>query len=393
MKDKIFGLQKNVFFLGLTSLFNDLSSEMILSILPAFFISVLKSGTASLGLAEGIADAAANFIKIYSGRLSDKIQKKKVFAVLGYSISVLVRPFYIFSSSVFGVIGLRLTDRIGKGLREAPRDALISLSSAKEEVGKSFGYHRAMDTIGAIIGPLVAYLILLRFPNGFNIIFITAFIVGLVAVASLLLVKEIKTAVENKNFSTKIFYKFPLQFKLFITSMFILSLGTLPVAVLLFRTRDIGFLIASIPLFYMIYSVSYAIFSLVAGKFADRVSKRKIIFVGYITLIIGYIILGFSHSLLTLVVGFLFVGIFSGFTDGVQRAYVANIIDRVAHGRAYGYLNAAIGFGALFAGIMGGYLWQAYGDILALAAATTIVLLGLLIFGLVRNKVEVANSY
>src|SRR3989338_2419892 len=161
---KILGLKKNVFILGLTSLFNDFSSEMVLSVFPAFFTSVLKSGAASLGLVEGIADAASNFIKIYSGQLSDKVQKRKIFVIWGYSLSTLTRPFYILTSSVAGVLGLRLADRIGKGLRDAPRDALISLSTSKDETGKSFGYHRAMDTIGAILGPLVAFFILSRFP-------------------------------------------------------------------------------------------------------------------------------------------------------------------------------------------------------------------------------------
>src|SRR5665213_759102 len=158
MKDRIFGLQRNVFFLGLTSFFNDFSSEMILSILPAFFISVLKSGAASLGVVEGVAEAAANVIKIYAGKWSDRIQRRKVFAIAGYSVSVISRPFYLLASSVLGVIGIRIVDRIGKGLRDSPRDALISLSAPKDEVGRSFGYHRAMDTVGAVVGPLVAYL-------------------------------------------------------------------------------------------------------------------------------------------------------------------------------------------------------------------------------------------
>ena len=160
MKDRILGLPRNVFFLGLTSFFNDFSSEMVASVFPAFFISVLKAGAESLGLVEGVAEAASNLIKVYSGRWSDRIEKRKVFAIVGYTLSVFTRPFYVFAGSVGAVIGLRLTDRIGKGLRDPPRDALISLSTSKEEIGRSFGYHRAMDTLGAIVGPLVAYIVL-----------------------------------------------------------------------------------------------------------------------------------------------------------------------------------------------------------------------------------------
>ncbi len=380
MKDKIFGLQKNVFFLGLTSFFNDFSSEMILSILPAFFISVLQSGAESMGLVEGIADFSSNIIKIYSGRLSDKINKRKIFAILGYSLSVATRPFYILAGHVGNIVGLRVTDRVGKGLRDSPRDALIALSAPADEMGKSFGYHRAMDTLGAIIGPFVAFLILERFPNSFNKVFITSFIVGILAISSLLLVKEITNSIEKRKADAKIFNGFSKNFKMYLISIFIMSLGTMPVAILLFRTKDIGFAIASIPLFYMIYNLSYAIFSIPAGKVADKIGEKKVIFTGYLFLLLGYIFLGLSHSLIPLIIGFLFVGTFSALTDGMQRAVVSKIVEKEKQGGAYGYLNASVGFGALFAGIVGGFLWQNYGDSIALIISSIFVILGLIIF-------------
>ncbi|HEY4715035.1 MAG TPA: MFS transporter, partial [Candidatus Paceibacterota bacterium] len=220
---KILGLQKNVFVLGLTSLFNDFSNEMILAIFPAFFTSVLKSGAASLGLVEGLADAMANFIKIYSGRISDKIQKRKIFAILGYSLSVAIRPFYILTGAIGGILGLRLIDRVGKGLREPPRDALISLSVNKEELGRSFGYHRAMDSIGGILGPLVAFFILKSFPFGFNLVFMTAFLVGLIAIFSLFFVKEVSAVARNGDFKLARLKDFSSRFKIYIFSVFILS--------------------------------------------------------------------------------------------------------------------------------------------------------------------------
>src|SRR3989344_3378426 len=210
---KILGLKKNVFILGLTSLFNDFSSEMVLSIFPAFFTSVLKSGAASLGLVEGIADATSNFIKIYSGNLSDKIQKRRIFIIWGYAISVLTRPFYIISSKVIGVLSLRVLDRVGKGLRDAPRDALISLSVPREEFGVSFGYHRAMDTVGCILGPLAAYFILRSFPQGFNLVFMVSFLGGLLALVTLFFVKETIGAVKSKNLNLKNWSRFSPKFK------------------------------------------------------------------------------------------------------------------------------------------------------------------------------------
>jgi MFS family permease len=175
---------------------------MVASIFPAFFISVLKSGAESLGLVEGVADATSNLIKIYSGRWSDRLERRKVFAVVGYTLSVFTRPFYVLAGSVGAVMGLRLTDRIGKGLRDSPRDALISLSTPKEETGRSFGYHRAMDTAGAVVGPLVAYFVLLYNPTAFNSVFIVAFIVGLLAIVTLWLVQDIRQTLKIRRVET-----------------------------------------------------------------------------------------------------------------------------------------------------------------------------------------------
>src|SRR5665811_177888 len=372
MKDRILGLPRNVFFLGLTSFFNDFSSEMVASVFPAFFISVLKAGAESLGLVEGIAEAASNLIKVYSGRWSGRIEKRKVFAIVGYTLSVFTRPFYVFAGSVGAVIGLRLTDRIGKGLRDPPRDALISLSTPKEEIGRSFGYHRSMDTMGAITGPLVAFLILRAYPQGFNIIFVVAFVVGLVAIASLSLVNDVQKIIKSRN-TTETPHAFSLRFKLYIVSIFVLSVGTLPVAVLLFKTQDIGIAITSIPLFYMIYNVSYALFSWPAGRVADSLGSGAVIFTGYIFLILGYLILILSSASWILVVGFLLVGVFSALTDGVQRSYLSHLVEDRYKGTAYGYLNAAVGFGALIAGVAGGYVWQQFGDTTALIAGACVI--------------------
>lgn len=378
MKDRILGLPRNVFFLGLTSFFNDFSSEMVASVFPAFFISVLKAGAESLGLVEGVAEAASNLIKVYSGRWSDRIEKRKVFAIVGYTLSVFTRPFYMFAGSVGAVIGLRLTDRIGKGLRDPPRDALISLSTSKEEIGRSFGYHRAMDTLGAIVGPLVAYIVLSYNPAAFNSVFIIAFVVGLAAIASLWLVRDIRQTLAVRRveapagFSRRVYGYF--------VSIFILSVGTLPMAVLLLKTRDLGLTIASIPLFYAISNVSYALFSWPAGRASDAWGTGKIIVIGYGFLMLGYLVFVASSAPVVLVVGFLLVGIFSAFTDGVQRSHLSRLVEDRNRGTAYGYLNAAVGFGALVAGIAGGYAWQQLGDTTALITGTCFVAVGLGVF-------------
>jgi MFS family permease len=379
---KIFGLNKNIFNLGLISFFNDFSNEMILASFPAFFTSVLKSGAASLGLVEGIADGMANFLKIYSGNLSDRIQKHKIFILLGYGLSVVTRPFYIFTGSVGAVLGLRAVDRIGKGLREPPRDVLISASVPREEIGRSFGYHRALDRAGGILGPLAAYLILSRWEGGFNIIFISAFLLGIIAVAMIFFVTDI-VATKNENggrlLSLSTIKSLPKSFHYYLVAIFLLSIGSLPVAVLLLKTTSIGLVIASIPLFYMVYSISYSGFSYMSGKLSDTKGSSRIMLFGYMALIASYIGIVYANSAWLLALSFVVLGIFSATTDSAQRAHTSKVVELPLRGTAFGLLNASIGFGAMFSGIVGGYVWQNYSPSTALTIASLIVVCGLII--------------
>jgi len=370
---------RNVALLGLTSFFNDLSSEMVLAIFPAFFTSVLKAGAGSLGLVEGLADGAANIIKIYAGRFSDKIQKRKPFMVLGYGLSVATRPVYLLVSSVSGVIGIRFTDRIGKGLREGPRDAIISLSTSKEEMGRAFGYHRMLDTLGAILGPLVAYLILRAYPEGFNIVFIVAFIIGLFAIASLVFVKDIVGEVRKGNLSLDTLAAFPPDFKRYLVALFLLAVGSVPVAVLLLKTQNLGLTLASIPLFYMLYNLSFAGFSVSAGGMSDRIGPRTVMRVGYVILLVGYFIISFAESTVILALGFLVLGLFPALTDGVARALASELSPESHRAGAYGLVNATTGLGLMVAGIGGGYLWEHVGSSYSLMVAGMFVVLGIIV--------------
>lgn len=370
---------RNVFFLGLTSFFNDLSNEMVLAIFPAFFTSVLKAGAGSLGLVEGLADGAANIIKIYAGRFSDRIQKRKPFMVLGYGLSVVTRPLYLFVSSVAGVVGIRFTDRIGKGLREAPRDAIISLSTSKEEMGRAFGYHRMLDTLGAILGPLVAYFILRAYPEGFNIVFITAFIIGLFAIASLIFVKDIVGDLRKNNLLLGSIATFSPDFKRYLVALFLLSAGGVPVAVILLKTQHLGLTLASIPLFYMLYNLSFAGFSVSAGGLSDRIGSRTVMRLGYAVLILGYLVISLAESPTILALGFLILGLFPALTDGVARALASELSPGDRRAGAYGLVNAVAGFGLMVAGIGGGYLWEYFGSNYALIAGGMLVTLGIIV--------------
>lgn len=367
---------RNVLFTGLTSFFNDFSNEMILAIFPAFFTSVLKAGASSLGIVEGLADGAANIIKIYSGRFSDKIQKRKLFMVLGYGLSVATRPFYLAASTVLGIIGIRVTDRIGKGLREGPRDAIISLSTIEGEMGRAFGYHRMLDAFGAVFGPLAAYFILRDHPDGFSTVFVTAFIVGLLAVASLFFVKDVAGEIYKGIHTLSTLASFPPEFKRYLVALFFLSAGSIPVAVLLLKTQVIGLALADIPLFYMLYNLSFSMFSLRAGGMSDRMGPQTVMRIGYILLVVAYAVMAFAQSAIILVSAFVLLGIFSALTDGVARAFAARLSLERYRASAYGLVNGVTGFGLMFAGIGGGYLWQHFGVNASLSGAAFFVITG-----------------
>jgi MFS family permease len=353
---------------------------MLFSVLPAYFIVVLKAGAASLGLVEGISEGCSNLIKIYSGHLSDKLHRRKIFVVTGYALSVMTRPLYSAVSHVPSTFSLRFLDRVGKGLRDAPRDALISLSSSSEQMGESFGYHRAMDTVGAIIGPLLAYVILKNFPAGFHLIFATSFGIGIVALVSLFFVSEIPETILPGKTLVDSFGHFSTAFKRYLLSVFILSAGSLPIAILLLKTQSIGLTVYSVPLFYTVYNLSYAGVSMTAGRMSDQHGTRSLIIAGYLILNLSYIALYFASSVPTLVVSFLILGLFPAFTDGVQRAHAAKLTVEEQRGGAYGSLNAVSGIGVMAAGIGGGYIWQFFGPSLALLVATITVVVGLLLF-------------
>ncbi len=351
---------------------------MVLSVLPAFFMSVLKTGAGALGLVEGAADAAANLIKIYSGRKSDSMSQRKIFTIVGYAISVCTRPFYVFAGSVFDVGFLRVTDRMGKGLRDSPRDALISLSVDKSEIGWSFGYHRAMDTLGGVLGPLAAYYILSMYADGYGTVFMVSFVVGVLAILSLVWVHDVSSLIEKRKAHHGA--KLSPRIRDYIISLFILSLGTLPVAVILFKTVELGFPVDTIPLFYMAYSLAFALFSWPAGRLIDVIGSGRVIVMGYLLLIVCYAILSIATNAVLLIAGLVALGIFSACVDGAQRTHISKHVGEDHRGLAFGYLYASVGFGALIAGVLGGYMWEHWGSAATLVAEVCITCAGLVAF-------------
>ena len=366
MKDKkIFGLQKNVFFTGLTSFFTDTSTKMIYSVMPLFLLSIGASKT-SISLIEGIAESTASLIKAFSGYWSDKIGKNKPFMILGYGITALITPLYALVRLPVQVLLLRFVERTGKGLRAAPRDSLISASVLKEETGKNFGFHKAMDNSGAILGPLLAYVILSIAsknhgkPNlsDYRFLFYIAAIPALLGVATIILfIKDAKTN-EKKQSDNVSFRGFDKRFYIFLAIIFIFSLGNSTDTLLLLRAKDTGINDATVALIYMMFNISSALFAVPIGIFSDKIHREKIIIAGFILYALVYFGFAYAGNAILVALLFLTYGLYSAATDGVQKALVADMIGNKNRGTGLGLYNAIIGITLLPASIMGGKLWD-----------------------------------
>lgn len=364
--ERIFGLRKNVFFLGLVSLFNDFSAEMVYSVMPAFLTVVLGAPPVFLGFMEGFVDAFASIFKIISGWLSDKFGARKRFAVAGYTIAVFARSFLAFVGSIWQVFSLRVVDRLGKGLRDSPRDALLSESVEARELGKSFGYHRAMDRAGAILGPIGAITLLPLLGGDYRALFLIAAGLGTLAVFTFFFVREVKTKDEITpkvpvpfTFSLR---NFPREFKLFLLATFIFGLGVMPEALMLLKAKDIGLPFAAIPFVYLVYTISFTLFAIPFGKISDRVGEKKVLIGGFFAAIVSYLMLATLQTLAGVIFGFVVYGLYSAMTDGVGRALTSKMVSHAQLATGQGFLQSATGISALLGGLIGGGIWTYAGS-------------------------------
>ncbi len=387
---KFFGIYINVFFLGLVSLFNDFSAEMIVSVMPAFLIS-LGAAPIFIGFLEGFADAVASFLKIYSGWLSDKLKKRKIISVLGYSLSVSTRWVLYFVGNIWSIFFLRAIDRIGKGFRESPRDALMAESVPRSDRGRSFGFQRAMDAFGGILGPAIAVLIFPFLGGNYRNLFLIAFVIGIFALLSFLPVKEV--AIKEINLKNKDYKKFTFktdgftpEFRQYIFSIFIFGLGFMPVSLLLIRILDLGLDIKLMPLVYLIYSSAFAIFAIPFGRLSDEFGEKIVIIGGFASAIIGLLIIRDASSLYALIAGFIFLGIYSAMTNGVSRSLASKLVSEDSQASGQGFLGASSGLSSLFAGLIGGYIWTKVGSYSALNYSIILMILGIWILANLRIK-------
>jgi len=358
-------LDRNVKVAGLVSLFTDISSEMLVPILPLFLTTVLNAPAAAVGLIEGVAEAVASLMKAGSGWLSDRIGRRKPLMAIGYGISNVLKPLLALTGAWGHVLIIRVADRFGKGVRGTPRDALIADSSAPDERGRAFGLHRTMDTIGAALGPLLAFVILWVKPEGYRTVFWWAAVPGMMALALVFFIRETGTGIRKagpvvRNWSLAV-GALPPQLRVFLAIGVLFAVGNSADAFLILRAKDLGLAPAMVPLAYFAFNVTYALLSYPAGILSDRIGRKPVMVGGLAAFALIYLGFGLASQGWMAWPLFMFYGFYYAGTEGIQKAYLADHASAGNRGTVMGVFNALIGLTVLPANALAGLLWDAVG--------------------------------
>ena len=384
---KFFGLSKNVIVMGVVSFLNDVSSDMIFPFIPIFLTSTLGASASIIGLIEGFADATSGILKIISGRVSDIFKTRKPFVVFGYSLSAISKPILALAQAPWHVFVVRFFDRVGKGTRDGPRDTLISLSTDKGKLGKSFGFHRSADTLGAAVGPLLAVAILPLINNNLRILFLLSFVASFFAVLILaFFVKEVVGTPQPKKEKPE---KFKLKllgapFIIFLIATTIFSLGKTSEAFLILRASNIGVALVLIPVLYFAFNMSLSLFAGPVGVFSDKIGHRNAFMIGIILSSITYFLFGNNSSVTSIWLLFILFGLATAFIEAVGRAIVSDLVEEKYRATAYGLYNAFNGFALLPASVIFGIIWDRGGPLQAFYYSSFVSLLALVVFAGMR---------
>jgi len=371
-------LPRTVWLLGLISLVNDSASDMIYPLVPLYLSSVLMAGPKALGLIEGIAESIGSILKLIAGVLADRTHKVKYWIVAGYGIAGLARPLIAFATSWTGVLLCRIADRVGKGVRTAPRDALLNLSVDASQRGLAFGFHRAMDNMGAVVGPLLAAgLLALGMP--LHYVLLSAVVPAIAVIALSLSVREPERPVAIKPipFSWNL-SEFPPAFRRYLVVLALFMLGNSSNMFLLLRARELGLSETEVPMLWALVSFVAAVFSTPLSALSDRIGRRRLIVGGWGVYAVLYLIFGLLPAKAWLLWPmFAAYGLFLAATEGVEKALVADLVPKESSGTAFGWYNLVVGILLLPASVIFGWLWAtlsplsafAFGSGCALAAA------------------------
>ncbi|HEY7802493.1 MAG TPA: MFS transporter [Dehalococcoidia bacterium] len=362
-KPAVAGVSRNVIVLGFVSLFADVSSEMVYPIIPLFLRTTLGAPVLAVGVIEGVAESTASVLNFIFGWLSDKFSRRLPFTFFGYSMTAIAKPGLAAATIWPFVLLARFVDRAGKGVRGAPRDALIAVSTAPATRGRSFGLHRSMDTTGAIVGPLIAIGLLAWFGgHNYRPIFLVAFIPGVISVVLLLFVREARHRPSGEPLPPLLSFRgYDRRFLIFVGVTLLFSFGNSSDAFLVLRARNVGLGATAVVFAYVLYNISYALLSFPAGGKSDTIGRRPLLIAGFVIFALVYA--GFAAARTTWNVWVLFViyGAYIAFTDGVGKAYVSDLVPRGRRGSALGLYTASTGVMLLFSSIIGGALWDAFG--------------------------------
>ncbi len=372
-------LHPNIFFLGLVSFLTDVSSEMIFTLLPLFLANVLGATTVVIGFIEGLADSTASVVRVISGWLSDRMGKRKPLTFAGYTLSTIAKPFMYIASTWPVVLGIRFADRLGKGIRTAPRDALVADSATLENRGKAFGFHRAMDTAGAACGLVIAAIVVFLTQKGslelvrgtYQTLVLIGVIPAILALFLFLFIRETKRqewTVDRKIDTPQVQEKdrkttttsFDTRFKIFLAIIFVFTLGNSSDAFLVLRAQNLGNPVFGVLVMLVLFNAVYAGISTPAGILSDKLGRRRLILLGW--LIYGITYLGFAVAGSPWQVWLLFMlyGVYYGLAEGVVRAFVADLVPESRRGTAYGIFHTVVGLTLLPASVIAGWLWHTF---------------------------------
>jgi MFS family permease len=375
-------LPRNVWVVTAASFLTDVSSEMVFNLLPLFLANVLGVRLGIVGLIEGIAETTASIVKMYSGWLSDWLGERKWLTIAGYSLSTVAKPFLFFAGTWVGVLAIRFTDRLGKGIRTAPRDALIADSVSEQRRGFAFGLHRAGDTAGAALGLSIALFVVwyvqgLNLELGretFQLLALISVVPAALAVIILIVgVKEIGRTKASRASPTVSFKGLGRGFGLFLLSVIVFTLGNSSDAFIILRAQERGLNLVGIISMLIVFNLLYALVAGPAGALSDRINRRIMIVASWLAYAVIYAGLALANSAWHVWVLFAIYGIYYGSTEGVSRAMVADLVGADRRGSAYGVYNAAIGFSVLPASVIAGLLWQGIGSWQGLGASAPFI--------------------